>query len=85
MSLGVQWPPSIVFGWFASVAVWHGLSCCVRACGGLLGISGMKVWGRIYFCWPVFCCFWAILSGRGGGEGGAVVMLLFLPVTTLIN
>ena len=43
MSLGIPWAPSIVFGWFASAAVWHGLSCHIGACGGLLGISGMKV------------------------------------------
>ena len=62
MSLGVPWPPSIVSGWFASAAVWHDLSCRVEACGGLLGISGMKVWGCICFCWPVFCGSRAILS-----------------------
>ena len=54
VSLGVPRSPSIVFGWFASAAVWHGLSCRVGACGGLLEISGMKVWGCICFCWPVF-------------------------------
>ena len=61
MSLGVPWSHSIVFGWFASAAVWYGLSCCVGTCVGLLGISGMKVWAYS-FCQPVFCGSWDILS-----------------------
>ena len=33
----------------------HGLSFCVGACGGLLGISGRKVWG----------CFWHLYTFVG--------------------
>ena len=76
---GVPWAPSIVFVWLASAVVWHGLSCRFGAYAGLLEISGMKVWGCICFCWPVFCGSWAILFAGVG----SVVVHLFSPCNHL--
>ena len=68
------------FGWFASAAVWHGLLCRVGACGRLLEISGMKVWGCVGFVGLS-----SVVLGPSCLGGGVLWCTFLLPVTTLIN